>query len=342
MRKRSLLLALLALLGLGVPAQAGSGDGSSFGSYSYTNDQGTRTYMVYVPAGVRPGAPLIVDLPGCSETAAVEARRSRFNEVAARVGAVVAYPEQDPAANGGRCWNWFLPEHQSRGLGEASIIAGITRTVQARWRTDVRRTYVFGISAGAAMANVMAVAYPDLYAAVGVYAGCPYKALPCLASAPAHPWLVSAQLAAEQMGPRLRVVPLFVVQGDADVLVPLANSVYVVQQWLAIDEIAMGRSPHTGVWMPDQQRRGRKPGPAGRAFTVSSWHDARGCELAEMWTVHGMGHAWSNAQNSGDPVKDAESNDLLLNDPDGPDVTTAAMKFFLQHRMPVIGRGCAH
>ncbi|MGN6472133.1 MAG: alpha/beta hydrolase family esterase, partial [Mycobacteriales bacterium] len=114
--RRLVTAAIVAGLALAVvPATAASSQSrhASFRYYSYTNDQGTRKYMVYVPADYRPGMPLIVDLPGCTETAAVEARRSRFNQVAARLGALVAYPEQDPKANGGLCWNWFEPADQT-------------------------------------------------------------------------------------------------------------------------------------------------------------------------------------------------------------------------------------
>ena len=311
----------------------------SFKYYKFSNSQGARKYMVYAPPSYRRGMPLIVDLHGCDETAKLEARRSRFNEVAARLGAVVVYPEQDAAANGAMCWNWFEPSQQSRGTGEPSLIAGITKTVIKRWHTDPRRTYVFGISAGGAMSDIVAVTYPDIYAAAGIYAGCEYRGLPCIGSVPAQPWQLSAQLANDEMGPRARTVPVFVVQGDADPAVPYPNALYIVQQWLNDDLLAAHRPVMLTYWSPDKTRHGRKPGQDGQSYDVTTWHGASGCELAQMWLVHGMAHAWSNAPKAGDQ-QGGDSSDVAFDDPNGPDVTTPAVRFFLRHEMTSPGSRC--
>lgn len=310
--------------------------GASFERYSYTNESGTRTYKVYVPAGVQAKAamPLIVELHGCGGNADEEARWSRFNALADAHGFLAVYPEQDAAANGSRCWNWFLPEHQERGAGEASIIAGITAEVASRWGTDPGRTYVGGISAGGAMANIMAVTYPDVYAAALVYAGCQYKGgASCLAAQGTLTDEQAGQAANEAMGERARVVPVIAIVGELDREAPPANTEQVVQQHLANDDLVDdGANNGSVATAPAQTESGQKPG--GHSYSIDTYRDAAGCVLVERWLINGMAHAWSNGESNG------SARDQLFTDPLGPDVSTRAIEFFLAHPMPPAGVGC--
>ncbi|MHB8508092.1 MAG: extracellular catalytic domain type 1 short-chain-length polyhydroxyalkanoate depolymerase [Candidatus Dormibacteria bacterium] len=323
-----------------------SGAPGSFDLYTYSNSFGTRTYRVYVPPGYT-GAPLplLLELHGCApDTAEVEARWSRFNTLAAKLNFLVAYPQQDttyqgtdyanPTVNGSGCWNWFRPEDWNRDQNEPALLAGVTGAVMKRWSVDNRRVYVGGISAGGAMANVMAVTYPDIFAAALIYAGCEYMATAnCLGSVSAVPGNVSGQFANTQMGTRARVVPVIVIQGDSDPVVPFPNSVLVIQQWLASDALATGGSASPLPPTPTATVAGSKPG--GQSYTVEDYRDASGCLLVQRWLVQGMMHQWS------DTPSDGSTTDTIFTDPAGPDVTTPIYQFFMDHPMPPAGtRSC--
>lgn len=320
-----------SMSGLSAPGS----EASNFERHAFSNAAGQRSYKVYVPQGYTGtrSLPLLVDLHGCGSNGDEEARWSGFNALADARQVLVAYPEQDANANGSRCWNWFLPDHQTREAGEPAIIAGITREVMGRWNVDARRVYLAGISAGGAMSVIMAATHPDLYAAAMVYSGCEYSGLPCMGAPSATPAETSGEMAYQQMGPRARVVPVMVIQGDTDPLVPSINAEMVVQQFLATGDWADDGANNGSISRTRSgMRSGQKPG--GRSYQIDSYTDASGCLLAERWLIAGSGHMWSNATPNGSP------RDAALTDPLGPDVSTPTFDFLLAHVMPMSGKTC--
>ena len=149
--------------------------------FLYSGPVGSRRYFVYTPAGytLETRVPMVVMLHGCTQTPADSAAGTRWNPLADQRTFIVVYPEQTSEDNPLSCWDWFLPEHQVRGSGEAGVIGGITKQVIAedtRWNVDPGRVYVAGMSAGAAMAVLLGATYPDLYTAIAVHSGLEYQA----------------------------------------------------------------------------------------------------------------------------------------------------------------------
>ena len=277
---------------------------------SYSNGAGDRDYQLYIPSGYHGQAmPLVVMLHGCTQDPEDFAVGTRMNSLAEENGFFVAYPAQTAGANMSKCWNWFETAHQERDQGEPSIIAGITRQVMAKYQIDARRVYVAGLSAGGALAAIMAVTYPDLYAAVGVHSG--------LAAGAAHD-LPSALKAMRKGGHSGQIigshtVPLILFHGDRDKTVHPANASDLLRQWGTGQSVVADR-PALSV----TKSQGR--GADGRAYSCDIYRDTRGQVVAEQWILHGAGHSWSGGNDDGS-----------FTDRVGPNASREMVRFFQHH-----------
>ena len=287
-----------------------------FVSASYTNRAGTRAYKLYIPSGYRDEAlPLVVMLHGCTQNPDDFAAGTRMNKLAEENNCFVVYPAQAKTANGSHCWNWFQTAHQRRDEGEPSIIAGITREIARSYKIDASRIYVAGLSAGGAMAAVLAATYPELYAAVGIHSGLPYGIAHDMPSAFAAMKRRKSKAGVAKMqvktpSPLNTVVPAIVFHGDRDMTVHPVNGDQVLTQCVPVTgERNDLIETHEGV------------ASEGRTYTKTIVRDAQGSIVAEKWIVHGAGHAWSGGSNKGS-----------FTDPKGPSASAEMMRFFLEHR----------
>jgi poly(hydroxyalkanoate) depolymerase family esterase len=284
-------------------------DGAQFLNRSYACAAGRRSYKLYIPRRHHAGRrPLLVMLHGGTQDADDFAAGTRMNALAEEHGFLVAYPNQCKRANPSLCWNWFKPEHQMRGAGEPSIIAGITNEIVCEFDIDPQRVFVAGLSAGGAMAGVMGATYPEVYAAVGVHSGLPYR------SATDVPSAFSAMRG--DPGPKRRHrktrptsdhalrVRAIVFHGDADRIVHPSNAAKIIEA-----------QAKTG----DTVERAKARASASRLFTRAVIRDKTETVMVEQWLIHGSGHAWSGG-----------SADGTYTDPHGPDASREMLRFFLE------------
>jgi poly(hydroxyalkanoate) depolymerase family esterase len=312
-------------------------------------------HRLFVPDDVSRPLPLVVALHGCKQTAADFATGTRFDKVAAAHGAIVLYPQQSKAANASGCWNWFLPEHQTRERGEPAAILRLVDEVSKRYPIDPNQRYVVGLSAGGAMAAILGEQAPDVFAGVGIMAGVALHAghdlpsafaamagkssslpgipmgaqgIPMTAKLPAsvagrlHPLVAELSAGLQPVMPpvpgsssgaptrtvekppqtafaRIRVM---IWSGTDDRTVAPQNATALSQQYCDL----LGLDPSKGE--QDLQRRDAE---------ITQWRDAVGRVRIEMWSVTGMGHAWSGGSSQGS-----------FTYPGGPDASTQMLRFF--------------
>jgi poly(hydroxyalkanoate) depolymerase family esterase len=265
-------------------------------------------YRLFLPTPPHERMPLLVALHGCTQNAADFEAGTAFDAVAERERFVVLYPEQPGRANPNHCWNWFNPEHQFRSAGEPAAILELVETTIERYSLDRSRIYVAGLSAGGAMAAILAEQAPDVFAAVGIMAGVALHSARDLASAYRvmarvdNDVLVPRVPAADRRFHRLRAT---IWAGLQDRRVDPNNASVLARQFARL--AGLGREADT---IEDQPRA-----------KILRWHDERGRLRIEERRLAGVGHAWSGGSLRGS-----------YTDPWGPDATEAMAAFFLQDR----------
>lgn len=280
-----------------------------------------RDYRLYLPRGYAAGSrlPLVVMLHGCDQDAASFAAGTGVDRLADEEGFLVLCPEQNSAINPGRCWNWFDAASQ-RGEGDTAVLAGLVRQVRTAYGADPRRVYVAGLSAGGAMAAILASCHPGLFAAAAAHSGLPYgaarspwDAVAAMRSGPSTDPRESARHAWKQGGHLREPMPFMVIHGSADPVVHPVNADKLVEQFLWLNHFALGDGagalpvPRTSSHAGDGDARGYRL----REYRLD------GTVVLQACIVEGMEHAWSGG--------DAEWD---FGDPGGPDASRLIWEFF--------------
>lgn len=245
-----------------------------------TNPGALRAH-VHIPADIPSGAPLVVVLHGCTQTAAGYDRASGWSRLADEHGFALLYPEQPRANNVNGCFNWFEAGDTRRGHGEVMSIRQMIAVVQERHAIDPAHIFITGLSAGGAMTATMLATYPEVFAGGAIIAGLPHGVANGMVQAfdrmrahglPSDAGLQKVVRDASNYGGPWPTVSVW--HGDADTTVSAANAEALLAQWRGVHGL---QTPPSVVEQIDGVMR-------------RSWKAESGGTVLEAWIIPGMGH----------------------------------------------------
>lgn len=247
----------------------------------FGSNPGQLRFFQYRPDSLRTPAPLVVALHGCQQTAVDYAKQAGWVEQADRWGFMLLLPEQRLTNNLQRCFNWF--QLTNRDQGESGSIQQMIVRTQQHVAIDSQRIYVAGLSAGGAMAAVLLVNYPDLFAGGAIIAGIPYgcasgivSGLRCQLSGrdlePSAWGDLVRQALAGAVPKKWPIVSIW--QGTADWVVDATNARELVEQWTAVHGLELGVATTE----------------TGQGYSHQVYRDAAGQPRVESYLITGMGH----------------------------------------------------
>ncbi|MES2537689.1 MAG: PHB depolymerase family esterase [Pseudomonadota bacterium] len=278
-------------------------------------------YWLYLPGAGTAMPPLVVMLHGCEQTAVQFSQGTRMNQLAEEKGFAVLYPQQSLRGHPNRCWHWYEKSTQDGG-GDVAMIASIIEKVVRKHAMDRSRVYIAGLSAGASMANIVALNFPHLIAAVGMHSGTVFGAGHSRMGA----YAVMQTGAGKLLDGPIKMVmdrvadfppmPAILLHGQADRVVRPINLAQSAHQFRMLNRLTpQGEKPVA-------LKAGGKPGSRQPAHAYKIYDHYAGRKLMlRVCDVIGLEHEWSGGDGT-----------IRFNSGAGPDASKLMWDFFARHQ----------
>lgn len=240
-----------------------------------TADGRTRTYRLFVPAGGRGVAPLLVALHGGLGSGAQFEENSGFDGLATSNTFLVAYPDGvgrlADGSGAARTWNagGCCGPAAQRNVDDVAFLRAVVEDVTSAYSVDPNRIYAAGHSNGGMMALRLACQASDLFAAVGVQSA----ALEIATCAPPNP------------------VSLMQIHGTADTNVPIDGG-----RGKGLAGVTFPPAEQAATTVAAADGCGAEPttatDPVNPDLQLTTWSGCSAGTGVEFLTVVGASHAW--------------------------------------------------
>lgn len=301
-------------------------------------------YLLYVPNSLQSTSSerkLIVMLHGCTQRGQEFFDGTNIRKYADKMGLLVLLPQQSEQMNPYNCWNWVLPSNQVKAgpftSNEPKLILEAIDQVRMKYGIrDNQNIFLAGMSAGAAMANILASCYPKRFASVALshgvqYAGAAWtwwdveglKALGTDGSAVDPEITGLAAYTCAMMGEMNpwpifgSAVPAIIFHGDSGIMTYQHAEQTEKQFLVGYDYLDNGL--RDGSFALEQDSK-FVDAPEGKySYDVfSTYHNDK--LVIERYKIHGLGHAWSGG-----------IDEFGFFDHRGPDATKLMIQFFKKY-----------
>ncbi|MFI6654534.1 PHB depolymerase family esterase [Streptomyces sp. NPDC050523] len=259
---------------------------------SFGSNPGNLAMYEYAPSNLPAGAPLVVALHGCTQSASDYHANSGWQKFADQWGFAVVYPQTSSANNSLSCFSWFDSTKDTRGRGEAASVMQMVDTAVAQYGSDRGRIFVTGLSAGGGMTADLLADYPDVFAGGSVDSGIPAQCATTQSAASGCQYS-NLNLTPKAWGDKVRNSDpgytgpwprVAIWQGSSDTTVTPVNGTELRDQW-------------TDVWGIGQTASSTQNLTGGT--TESIYNDSAGKPAVALFSVSGMAHGLAVNPGSG-------------------------------------------
>lgn len=136
--------------------------------FTYVHNGIDRSYFLYLPENISPGAPLIFVLHGYTSTAEGIISDYGMNDIADANGFAVCYPQGTQDQSGTTFWNIKFPLETVDDVG---FLTNLAADLQLVYELDENCTYVCGMSNGGMMSYYLGCDQPDVFKAFASVTG---------------------------------------------------------------------------------------------------------------------------------------------------------------------------